>query len=114
MSGIKNLLLQNDIFNEEETKILSVLSVCKLNTKKSRATSILVLISENSGFESIVEVKVHEKGQEFKKKRSWQIDQLNLLDMRYNEHEFEFVLANDEKIQFAAILLNEKQVMYFY
>lgn len=110
MSGIKNLLIQNDIFNEEETKILSVLSVCKLNTKKSRATSVLVLISENSGFESIVEVKVHEKGQEYKKKKSWQIDQITLLDVHYNEHEFEFVLANDEKIAFAAILLNEKQV----
>lgn len=106
MSGIKNLLLQNNVFNEDEVKILSILSVCKANAKKSRATSVLVLLAQNDGFKSIVEVKV----QEFKKKRTWQLDELKLVDVHFNEHEFELVVGNDAKFAYSAILLNEKQV----
>ncbi|KAG5674109.1 hypothetical protein PVAND_004094 [Polypedilum vanderplanki] len=109
MSGIKNLLLQNECFNEEETKILSVLSVCKLNAKKSRATSVLVLVCQNvTNFLQIVEIKIGEK--EFKKKKSWLLDEFKLIDVKFNEHEFEFILNDDSKFQFAAILLNEKQI----
>lgn len=105
MSGIKNLLIQNNVFNEDEVKILSILSVCKANAKKSRATSVLVL-TQNDGFKSIVEVKV----QEFKKKRQWQLDEFKAVDVHFNDHEFEFVVSNDAKFAYSAILLNEKQV----
>ncbi|KAL7032962.1 hypothetical protein ACKWTF_007437 [Chironomus riparius] len=106
MSGIKNLL-QQECFSEEEYKILSVLSVCKLNAKKSRATSILVFVQQNeSNFLSIVEVKIGEN-KEFKKKRSWLLDEFKSIDVKTNKHEFEFV--TDARYQFASILLNEKQ-----
>lgn len=111
MSGIKNLL-QNDIFNEDDTNILCVLSVCKLNAKKSRATSVLVLVSQNeTNFLSVVEVKIkiQDKGQEFKKKRSWQLDEFRSIDVKSSEHEFELI-TNQQAFQFAAILLNEKQI----
>lgn len=109
MSGIKNLLLQHGCFNEEETKILSVLSVCKLNAKKSRATSVLVLVSQNeTNFLQIVEIKIGDK--EFKRKRGWLLDEFKQIDVKFNEHEFEFIINDDSKFQFASILLNEKQI----
>lgn len=107
MTGIKNLLIQNECFNEEETKILSVLSVCKLNAKKSRATSVLAFVSQNeTSFLQIVEFKIEK---EFKKKRVWQLDEFKMIDVKFNEHEFEFVV-NDDSFHFASILLNEKQI----
>jgi len=106
MSGIKNLL-QQECFSEEEYKILSVLSVCKLNAKKSRATSILVFVQQNeTNFLSIVEVKIGDN-KEFKKKRSWLLDEFKSIDVKSNKHEFEFV--TDARYQWASILLNEKQ-----
>lgn len=106
MSGIK-YILQKDLFDEEDTKILCVLSVCKLNAKKSRPTEILVLNSENStGFTSITQVKVQDKGV-YKKKRSWQLDELKLVDGHQNDHEFDLVF--DRKCEWAAITLNEKK-----
>lgn len=106
MSGIKNLL-QQECFSEEEYKILSVLSVCKLNAKKSRATSILVFVQQNeTNFLSIVEVKIGDN-KEFKKKRSWLLDEFKSIDVKTNKHEFEFV--TDARYQWASILLNEKQ-----
>lgn len=106
MSGIRNLL-QQECFSEDEYKILSVLSVCKLNAKKSRATSILVFVQQNeSNFLSIAEVKIGDN-KEFKKKRSWLLDEFKSIDVKTNKHEFEFV--TDARYQFASILLNEKQ-----
>lgn len=106
MSGIK-YILQKDLFDEEDTKILCVLSVCKLNAKKSRPTEILVLNSENStGFTSITQVKVQDKGV-YKKKRSWQLDELKLVDGHNNDHEFDLVF--EKKLEWAAIILNEKK-----
>lgn len=99
-------MLQNNVFNEDEVKIISILSVCKANAKKSRATSVLVLIAQNDGFKSIVDVKV----QEFKKKRIWQLDELKSVDVHFNDHEFEIIVGNDAKFAYSAILLNEKQV----
>jgi hypothetical protein len=108
MSGIKNLLLQHECFNEEETKILSVLSVCKLNAKKSRATSVLVLVCQvETNFLQIVEIKI---GDFFKKKRSWLLDEFQQIDVKFNEHEFEFLINDGSKFSFASILLNEKQI----
>lgn len=106
MSGIK-YILQKDLFDEEDTKILCVLSVCKLNAKKSRPTAILVLNSENStGYTSITQVKVQDKGV-YKKKRSWQLDELKSVDGHLNDHEFDLVF---ERIYaWVAITLNEKK-----
>lgn len=106
MSGVKNLL-QQECFSEEEYKILSVLSVCKLNAKKSRASSILVFVQQNqTNFLSIYEVKIGDN-KEYKKKRSWLLDEFKSIDVKQNKHEFEFV--TDSRYQFASILLNEKQ-----
>jgi Exocyst complex component SEC3 N-terminal PIP2 binding PH len=111
MSALKNILLKYNFFNENETKIISVLSVCKLNARKSRASSVLVLISHNeTGFLSIVEIKIQEKGHEFKKKRSWQLDEIKSINVHHNEHELEIVVGDSNKFQYAAILLNEKQI----
>jgi hypothetical protein len=110
MTAIKNLI-QNDIFNDEQ--VLFCLSVCKLNAKKSRATSVLVLAQQNeTNFYHIVEVKIkiQDKGQEFKRKRSWQLDELKMIDVKHNEHEFEINTNDNSSFQFAAIILNEKQV----
>lgn len=107
MSGIK-YILQKDLFDEVDTKILCVLSVCKLNVKKSqKSTEILVLNSENStGFTSITQVKVQDKGV-YKKKRSWQLDELKIVEGHNNDHEFDLVF--DRKFEWAAINLNEKK-----
>lgn len=106
MSGIK-YILQKDFFDEEDTKILCVLSVCKIKAKNSRPTSILILNSENStGFTSITQVKVQDKGV-YKKKRSWQLDELKVVDGHNTEHEFDLVF--DKKYEWIAITINEKK-----
>lgn len=106
MSGIK-YILQKDLFDEEDTKILCVLSVCKLNAKKSRPSAILVLNSENStGYTSITQVKVQDKGV-YKKKRSWQLDELKSVDGHNNDHEFDLVF--ERTYAWVAITLNEKK-----
>lgn len=106
MSGIK-YILQKDFFDEEDTKILCVLSVCKIKAKNSRPTAILVLNSENStGFTSITQVKVQDKGV-YKKKNSWQLDELKLVDGHNMDHEFDLVF--DKKYEWAAITINEKK-----
>lgn len=106
MSGIK-YILQKDLFDEEDTKILCVLSVCKLSAKKSRPSAILVLNSENStGFTSITQVKVQDKGV-YKKKRSWQLDELKLVDGHNNDHEFDLVF--ERKFEWISLTLNEKK-----
>lgn len=104
MSGIK-YILQKDLF--EDSKILCVLSVCKLNAKKSRPTAVLVLNSENStGYTSITQVKVQDKGV-YKKKRSWQLDELKEVDGHGNDHEFDLMF--ERNFQWIAITLNEKK-----
>lgn len=106
MSGIK-YILQKDLFDEEDTKILCVLSVCKINAKKSRPSAILVLNSDNStGFTSITQVKVQDKGV-YKKKRSWQLDELKLVDGHNNDHEFDLVF--ERKFEWISLTLNEKK-----
>jgi exocyst complex component 1 len=106
MSGIK-YILQKDFFDEEDTKILCVLSVCKTKAKNSRPTAVLVLNSENStGFTSITQVKVQDKGV-YKKKRSWQLDELKVVDGHNTEHEFDLVF--DKKFEWIAITINEKR-----
>jgi hypothetical protein len=107
MSGIK-YILQKDLFDEEDTKILSVLSVCKTNAKKSRPTAILVLNSDNNtGITRISQVKVQDKGI-YKKKHSWLLDELKIVDARMVDHEFD--LTFEKKFEWAAINLNEKKV----
>lgn len=99
--------MQKDLFDEEDTKILCVLSVCKINAKKSRPSAILVLNSDNStGFTSITQVKVQDKGV-YKKKRSWQLDELKLVDGHNNEHEFDLVF--ERKFEWISLTLNEKK-----
>lgn len=106
MSGIK-FILQKELFDEESSKILCVLSVCKFNAKKSRPSAILVLNSENStGYTSITQVKVQDKGI-YKKKRSWQLDELKVVDGHNNDHEFSVVF--EKKYEWVAITLNEKK-----
>jgi exocyst complex component 1 len=108
MSGIK-YILQKDLFDEEDTKILCVLSVCKSHARKSH--EILVLSNSNttnchSILHSITQVKVQEKGV-YKKKRSWQLDELKIVDGHGSDHEFELVF--DRKFEWNAITLNEKK-----
>ena len=106
MSGIK-YILQKDLFDEEDTKIICVISVCKVHAKKSRPTAILVLTSENSsGYTSITQVKVQDKGV-YKKKRSWQLDELKSVDGHNNDHEFD--LFFERKFEWISITLNEKK-----
>lgn len=106
MSGIK-YILQKDLFDEEDTKIICVISVCKVHAKKSRPSAILVLTSENStGYTSITQVKVQDKGV-YKKKRSWQLDELKSVDGHENEHEFDLVF--ERKYEWISITLNEKK-----
>lgn len=106
MSGIK-YILQKDLFDEEDTKIICVISVCKVHAKKSRPTAILVLTSENStGYTSITQVKVQDKGV-YKKKRSWQLDELKSVDGHDNDHEFDLVF--ERKFEWISITLNEKK-----
>lgn len=108
MSGGIKYILQKDFFDEEDTKIICVLSVCKVNAKKSRSTEILVLNSENStGNTSITQVKVQDKGV-YKKKRSWQLDELKIVD-GHDERDHEFDLVFDKKFEWVAIILNEKK-----
>lgn len=109
MSGIK-YILQKDLFDSEDTKILCVLSVCKLSSKKSRPTAILVLNSENStGYTSITQVKVQDKGV-YKKKRSWQLDELKVVDGHHDDEQtHEFNLVFEKKYEWVSITLNEKK-----
>lgn len=106
MSGIK-FILQKDLFDEEDTKIICVISVCKVHAKKSRPTAILVLTSENStGYTSITQVKVQDKGV-YKKKRSWQLEELKSVDGHENDHEFDLIF--ERKFEWISITLNEKK-----
>lgn len=106
-SGIK-YILQKDLFDEEDAKVLCVLSVCKTNAKKSRPTAHLVLNSENNtGITRIAMVKVQDKGI-YKKKQNWHLDELKIVDAR-NQTDHEFDLTFEKKFEWAAVNLNEKK-----
>lgn len=107
MSGIK-YILQKDLFDEEDAKVLCVLSVCKTNAKKSRPSAILALNSENStGITRIALVKIQDKGI-YKKKQNWHLDELKIVDVRQlADHEFD--LTFEKKFEWAALNLNEKK-----
>lgn len=99
MAGIK-YILQKEVFDELDEKILSVVNV---NQNQKKKTSYLCLNSKDLNSTrinnqiTICQVKQYDKGV-YKKKRTWQLDELKLVDGR-NEtdeiHEFDLLLEKN-------------------
>lgn len=83
MAGIK-YLLQKEVFDTADERILSVCNVSKLLKKKKTTTSsssYLCVISTSKPRlnVTVVQVKQHDKGV-YKKKRTWELDEIKLID----------------------------------
>lgn len=95
MAGIK-YILQKEVFDELDEKILSVVNVNQ-NQKKKISYLCLNTSTRISNQITICQVKQYDKGV-YKRKRTWQLDELKLVDGR-NEideiHEFDLVLEKN-------------------
>ncbi|CAO1376976.1 unnamed protein product [Diamesa hyperborea] len=107
MSGIK-YILQKDLFDEENERILCVLSVCKL-FKKKKISYLCITSIKNKNLISICQVKQYDKGV-YKKKRSWTLEEVKVVDGRnilQDTHEFDLLL--DKNYRWFAANLHERQ-----
>lgn len=108
MAGIK-YLLQKEVFNALDERILSVCNVQKLYKKKKN--SYLCIITQPQMGSTIVQVKQYDKGV-YKKKRSWQLNELKGVDGKTdstNEPTHEFDLMLDKQYKWFAANLHERQ-----
>lgn len=108
MAGIK-YLLQKEVFDASDERILSVCNVQKLYKKKKN--SYLCITSQPRLCPVLVQVKQYDKGI-YKKKRSWQLNELKLVDGKSdstNEPMHEFELHLDKQYKWFAANLHERQ-----
>lgn len=108
MAGIK-YLLQKEIFDASDERILSVCSVQKLYKKKK--SSYLCITAQPRMCPTLVQVKQYDKGV-YKKKRSWQLNEVKQVDGKNDSaseatHEFDVVL--EKAYKWFAANLHERQ-----
>lgn len=108
MAGIK-YLLQKEVFDASDERILSVCNVQKLYKKKKN--SYLCITAQSRMCPTIVQVKQYDKGV-YKKKRSWQLNEVKLVDGKSdstNEPTHEFELLLEKQYKWFAANLHERQ-----
>lgn len=108
MAGIK-YLLQKEVFDASDERILSVCNVQKLYKKKKN--SYLCITSQPRMCPTLVQVKQYDKGV-YKKKRSWQLSEVKAVDGKSestNEPMHEFELHLEKQYKWFAANLHERQ-----
>lgn len=108
MAGIK-YLLQRELFDETNERILSVCNVQKLYKKKKN--SYLCVAAEARSCPTLVQVKQYDKGV-YRKKRIWQLTEIKSVDGKNDSateptHEFDIVC--DKQFKWFAANLHERQ-----
>lgn len=98
MAGIK-YLLQKEIFDTTNERILSVCNVQKLYKKKRN--SYLCVVTAARTFPTLVQVKQNDKGI-YRKKRVWQLNEIKTVDGKNDSttepvHEFDIVCEKNYK-----------------
>lgn len=98
MAGIK-YLLQKEIFDATNERILSVCNVQKLYRKKRN--SYLCVVTAARSFPTLVQVKQNDKGI-YRKKRVWQLNEIKTVDGKNDStsepvHEFDVVCEKHYK-----------------
>lgn len=98
MAGIK-YILQKEVFDSAEERLLSVCTVTKLFKKKKNSYLCIVSSSKPRSTVSIHQIKQQDKGI-YKRKRSWSLDEVKVVDGRNENpetHEFDIVLEKQYK-----------------
>lgn len=108
MAGIK-YLLQKEVFDETNERILSVCNVQKLYKKKKN--SYLCVATEARSLPTLVQVKQHDKCV-YRKKRVWQLSEIKSVDGKNDSttepiHEFDIVC--EKQFKWFAANLHERQ-----
>lgn len=103
MAGIK-YILQKEIFEGDDERILSLCNVTELYKKKKN--SYLVIVSKKTRI-SVLQVKQYEKGV-YKRKRTWQLEEMKYVDGK-NDGSHEFDLMADKLYKWFAPNLHERQ-----
>lgn len=108
MAGIK-YLLQRELFDETNERILSVCNVQKLYKKKKN--SYLCVVAEARSCPTLVQVKQYDKGV-YRKKRIWQFTEIKTVDGKNDSttepiHEFDIVC--EKQYKWFAANLHERQ-----
>lgn len=108
MAGIK-YLLQKEVFDEANERILAVCNVQKLYKKKKN--SYLCIVTQARAVPTLAQVKQYEKGV-YKKKRVWQLNEIKLVDGKNEvttEPTHEFDIVTDKQFKWFAANLHERQ-----
>lgn len=108
MAGIK-YLLQRELFDETNERILSVCNVQKLYKKKKN--SYLCVAAEARSCPTLIQVKQYDKGV-YRKKRIWQLAEIKTVDGKNDSttepiHEFDIVC--EKQYKWFAANLHERQ-----
>lgn len=108
MAGIK-YILQRELFDETNERILSVCNVQKLYKKKKN--SYLCVAAEARSCPTLVQVKQYDKGV-YRKKRIWQLAEIKTVDGKNDSttepiHEFDIVC--EKQYKWFAANLHERQ-----
>lgn len=108
MAGIK-YLLQKEVFDESNERILAVCNVQKLYKKKKN--SYLCIVTQPRAIPTLAQLKQYEKGV-YKKKRVWQLNEIKQVDGKNestNEPTHEFDIVTDKQFKWFAANLHERQ-----
>lgn len=108
MAGIK-YNLQKEVFDKTNEKLISISSVYDLSRKKKNSyLCILSSINPPTSF-TICQVKQYDKGL-YKKKRSWELGDLKVVDGKSEDPEtYEFNLFVEKEYRWFASNLHERQ-----
>lgn len=99
MAGIK-YILQKEVFDSPEEKILSVCNVTKLIKKKKSSYLCIVATTKPQGPQVVNIVQVKQQDKTYKRKRTWMLDEVKLIDGKSEStesHEFDIVLEKQYK-----------------
>lgn len=113
LANIKHIL-QKELFDISDERLISVCTVTK-TYKKKKACYLCLSISASvtsSSPKTVVfsQVKPTEKDSEYKRKHSWQLDEIKLVDGKdenFETHEFDIQI--DKLYKYYAINLHERQ-----
>lgn len=107
LANIKHVL-QKELFNSSNERILSVCTVTK--TFKKKKTCYLCIVSTPPRTNvTICQIKQYEKG-EYKRKRSWELSEVRLVDGKSESTEtHEFDIQLDKLYKWHALNLHERQ-----
>lgn len=108
MAGIK-YILQKEVFESNNERILSVCNVTKIIKKKKNSYLCIVSASKPRVNINLVQVKQYDKGV-YKKKRSWTLDEIKCVDGKLDAVDFhELDILLEKQYKWFTVNLHERQ-----